>query len=309
MSPLSPILVATDFSAPARHAVQRAARVAHETNAALRLLHVLPGDVLGLLREWLGADNAAESQLLEQSRQQLLRLAQEVGSARHVRQVEISAKAGPIVREILAEAQGSAAGLLVLGARGAGFLRRLAVGTTSERLLRRTFTPLLVVRQTPHEPYRRVLVAVDFSPWSAHALALARQVAPHARLVLLTVFQVPFEDKLRFAGVDAATVEQYRLQTRARAEQELHALAERAGLRPGQWTGCVLEGDASMRITEQEQEQDCDLVVLGKHGRSLTEDLLLGSVTKHVLAEGGADLLVSTAHAGQDQPEAGAQAA
>ena len=103
MSPLSPILVATDFSAPARHAVQRAARVAHETNAALRLLHVLPGDVLGLLREWLGADNAAESQLLEQSRQQLLRLAQELGSARHVRQVDISAQAGPIVREILAQ--------------------------------------------------------------------------------------------------------------------------------------------------------------------------------------------------------------
>jgi len=40
--------------------------------------------------------------------------------------------------------------------------------------------------------------------------------------------------------------------------------------------------------------RDCDLVVLGKHGRSAAEDLLLGSVTKHVLAEGRSDVLVAT---------------
>jgi len=43
------------------------------------------------------------------------------------------------------------------------------------------------------------------------------------------------------------------------------------------------------------EEKDCDLVVLGKHGQSATEDLLLGSVSKHVLAEGSTDVLVSTA--------------
>ena len=52
-----------------------------------------------------------------------------------------------------------------------------------------------------------------------------------------------------------------------------------------------------MRIVENEQSHDCDLVVLGKHGQSATVDLLLGSVTKHVLAEGNADVLVST-HSG-----------
>ena len=57
----------------------------------------------------------------------------------------------------------------------------------------------------------------------------------------------------------------------------------------------MAEGDASMRIVETEHALDCDLVVLGKHGQSATEELLLGSVTKHVLAEGSADVLVSTA--------------
>ncbi|HYN60231.1 MAG TPA: universal stress protein [Rubrivivax sp.] len=48
---------------------------------------------------------------------------------------------------------------------------------------------------------------------------------------------------------------------------------------------------------EHEQDKDCDLVVLGKHGQSTAEDLLLGSVSKHVLAEGSTDVLVSTARA------------
>ena len=45
---------------------------------------------------------------------------------------------------------------------------------------------------------------------------------------------------------------------------------------------------------EQEQVLACDLVVIGKHGQSAAEALLLGSTTKHLLAEGQADVLVST---------------
>jgi nucleotide-binding universal stress UspA family protein len=49
-------------------------------------------------------------------------------------------------------------------------------------------------------------------------------------------------------------------------------------------------------LREQEVALDCDLVVLGKHGQSATEDVLLGSVTHQVLSEGQADVLVSTVH-------------
>ena len=41
-----------------------------------------------------------------------------------------------------------------------------------------------------------------------------------------------------------------------------------------------------------EQEYDADLIVVGKHGTHITEELLLGSVTKHVLAEAQGDVLV-----------------
>lgn len=294
-TPLGPILAATDFSAPARHAADRAARLAHETGAPLTLMHVLPGGALQELRQWLGADSEPEQQLREEANQQLGALVRELHATRHVNVRKVQAM-GSALEEIGREAQALDAGLVVVGARGAGFLRRLVLGSTSERLLRRTLRPVLVVRQTPHEPYRRVLVALDFSPWSAHAIALARRVAPHARLVLFNAWQVPFESKLHYAGVEAATIERYRQQAGADANQRVRSLAAASGLKPVDWEPCIVEGDASQRILEYEQEKDCDLVVLGKHGQSATEDLLLGSVSKHVLADGSTDVLVSTAH-------------
>lgn len=294
MNRLGPILAATDFSAPARHAADRAARVAHATGASLTLMHVLPGGALQELRQWLGTGYAMEQLLHDDAQRELRALTSELQTHRHVTARTVSVS-GSVLDEINQEAEALDVALLVLGARGAGFLRRLVLGSTSERLLRRTTRPLLVVRQTPHEPYRRVLVALDFSPWSAHAVTLARRVAPHARLLLFNAYQVPFEEKLHFAGVDAATIDRYRQQARAEATQRVHALAAASGLKPGDWEPCIVEGEASQRIVEHEQEKDCDLVVLGKHGQSATEDLLLGSVSKHVLAEGSTDVLVSTA--------------
>jgi nucleotide-binding universal stress UspA family protein len=187
------LLAATDFSAHARHAADRAARLAHETHAELTLMHVLPGETLARLRQWLGAASAPETEVAGDAKRRLQVLADELKHGRKVA-VQAHADSGSVLDEILRQADAIDAGLLVLGARGAGVLRRLALGTTSERLLRRTRRPVLVVRQLAHEPYRRALVALDFSPWSQRSLAQARPVAPHARLVLLKVFEVPFED-------------------------------------------------------------------------------------------------------------------
>ena len=296
MKAWGPILTTTDFSGPARHAADRAARLARESGSPLTLMHVMPGEALTELRHWLGAGHATEGRLMDASRQQLQQLAESLRTQQQIT-VHVVESSGSVLDEIRKQADALDASLLVLGARGTGFLRRLVLGSTSERLLRRTSRPVLVVRQTPHEPYRRVLLALDFSPWSMQAVAVALRVAPHARFVLLNAFQVPFEDKLRYAGVDAATIDHYRDQARAEAVQRVNAFAAQTGLKPGQWEACVIEGDASQRIVEQEQERDCDLVVLGKHGQTATEDLLLGSVTNHVLAEGSADVLVSTARA------------
>ena len=54
----------------------------------------------------------------------------------------------------------------------------------------------------------------------------------------------------------------------------------------------ILHGGAVARILEQEQEDDCDLIVVGARRESRIEDFFLGSVTRRVLADSQADVLV-----------------
>lgn len=293
MHTLTTILAPTDFSAPSRHAAERAARLAREHGARLHLIHVVHAGALDRLRGLLGADVGVEAELILDANRQLEALAADLHDERGP-EIETSLRNGSVLTEVGAQGDAIAADLVVLGARGAGFVRRIALGTTSERLLRTTQRPLLVVKQKAHERYRRVLVPVDFSASSAQALALARRVAPDAHLVLLHAYEVPFESRMQLAGVDAKRLEQYRAQARQLAHQRLHETAAAAGLRPGDWQPCLVMQDASLAIVEQEQEADCDLIVIGKHGQSIGADFLLGSVTKHVLAESAGDVLMST---------------
>ena len=115
------------------------------------------------IRKWLGASSAREQKVCDEARRQLRQLASELTSVRRV-EFDIEAAAGSAPDEIVRAAERVDARLLVLGARGAGFLRRLVLGTTSQQPGARTDRPLLVVRQTANRSYRRVLVAVDFSP-------------------------------------------------------------------------------------------------------------------------------------------------
>ncbi|MFZ2651615.1 MAG: universal stress protein [Burkholderiaceae bacterium] len=278
MTPLKNVLAATDFSSPSRQAADRAARLACTSGARLRLVHALSASALAQLQQLVGLGSAVEETLIEQTRKALDVMAGELSVTRSVA-VESALLQGSVLEEISRQADEMPADLVVLGARGAGFMRRFVLGSTAERLLRKSKHPLLVVKQRAHEPYRRVLVPVDFSEWSAPLLDLARRVAPGAHLVLLHAYEVPFEGKLRYASVAEDIIEGYRLRAQQAASQQLNALAAAASLRPADWTPCIPHADASPSIIEQEQELDCDLIVIGKHGQNMAEDLLLGSVT------------------------------
>lgn len=175
---------------------------------------------------------------------------------------------------------------------GKGFLQRVLLGSTASRLLRMSKHPVLVVKEPCRNPYRRVLVAVDFSPGSERAVHVAREVAPDAGIVLLHVFEVPFEGRLKYAGVSEDVIRRYRVEGRERALRQLRDMAGAVGLAAADCTIRVLTGDATRQIVHLEENLDCDLVVMGKHGANVTEELLLGSVTSHVLAESRSDVLV-----------------
>jgi nucleotide-binding universal stress UspA family protein len=104
MTALGPILVATDFSAHARHAADRAARLAHEAHSALTLMHVLPGEPLAQIREWLGAASVPEQKMRDEAERQLRELADELASARHVH-VSTQHAAGSPLDEVLRVAE------------------------------------------------------------------------------------------------------------------------------------------------------------------------------------------------------------
>jgi nucleotide-binding universal stress UspA family protein len=287
------ILVATDLSAPARHAVERAFHIAAGTASELYILHAMELGSLDSLREMLGDDlSAVKAALNSDARRRLEQLTGDASIHPGVAARTCVAEGNPLAT-IAAEAEGLQAHLLVLGARGESFLRHALLGSTAARLLRKSASrPVLVVKQAPHEAYRSVLVAVDFSPVSLQAIRLAKFWAPVADLVLLHAFELPYEGKLAFAGVEEHLIRRQVANEAGIRRQRLHELAAAAGLAPPEYSARVVHGDPAQQIVAAEQEVDADLIVAGKHGSHVAEELLLGSVTKHVLAESQCDLLV-----------------
>lgn len=289
---LKRLLALTDFSAPARHAAERAAMVAKETGAALDLLHVMNSGLFERLQQLGGGlSTEVEERLLDTSREALQHLAETLMRHRDVTPGIHVAK-GTLLRTLLEQADQMRPDLLVLGAHGASYMRHLLLGSTAERMLRMAVQPVLVVKQQPHEGYRKVLVPVDFSACSLRALRLAQAVAPGAEFVVFHAFEVPFESTLQYAGIKESEITRLRASAQLEADTRLREFVRDSGLARESTTALALHGNATRHIVEQEQESDCDLIVIGKHGELLVEDLLLGSVTKHVLVEAQGDVLV-----------------
>lgn len=293
MNPLQSIVAATDFSAPSRHAALRAAMLGETSGASLTLAHALGDSALEDLRRWLADDSQASGLLEDDARRRLSELAQELTSTRGL-DVRVHLAVGRPVEQVIRLAEDLDADLVVTGTRGAGFFRGVVVGSTAERIAKRSSRPVLMVRQMPREPYRRVLVPVDFSDWGPAAIATARRVAPEASLVLMHAVEVPFEGRLRLAGVADTVVQRYRDNARREAQQRLAQLASAAGLGGDRVHFSTPSGaDPWMLIVQEEQQRDCDLVVIGQQGRNALEEVLLGSTTRMVVAEGSVDVLVS----------------
>jgi len=107
--------------------------------------------------------------------------------------------------------------------------------------------------------------------------------------------EVPFEGRLRTVGVADAVIPHYRDAARKEPRQQLQQLAAQTGLDLGNVRLSTPDGaHAWMPIAQEEQEHDCDLIVIGRQGRHMLDELLLGSTTRMVLSECTVDVLVST---------------
>jgi nucleotide-binding universal stress UspA family protein len=114
-------------------------------------------------------------------------------------------------------------------------------------------------------------------------------------VTVLHAFEVPFEGKLRYAGVSEEAIEGHRADARERAMEAMRAFLDSRGLEEGSVRPDVVHGYAPQRILQIAQALGSELVVVGKHGRSPVEEVLVGSVTLHVLEYAEADVLVASA--------------
>lgn len=290
MQALTPIVAATDFSAAAGRAVRRAALIAQQLGAEMHLLHVVrPLDL------YPGPDPAADFRLNhEQALQAAGKNRVEALAARLRKEFGIpvvaATRIGRAHTEIAGYAAEKGAGLVVAGARGETTLLDLLLGSTASRLLRLATCPVLIVKNAKVEPYRSAIAAVDFSPGSIHALELARAVASGAQIEVLHVYDTGHDDKMREAGMDDA----YLLNRQARILKDVgnRLDIELAGVNDGNITRHVMAAYPAAAICDRASTLHADLIVLGRHGKSGMQELLLGSVSKDMASAAECDVLL-----------------
>ncbi len=293
MKTMNKLLVATDFSAPARHAVMRSAALAQQLNAELHIAHIIEPSFTAHLKSLLKLDQQQTQQYAETNAKLQLNALMIAVNEQNDIQPTLSLQSGSLLPTLAEQIKQFAADLVLVSSKGEDFIRHWTLGSTAERLISLLTCPMLVVKQSTQVGYRRLMIAVDFSDWSLSSILLAQQIAPDAHYVLAHVFDVPAEGKLRMAGVNEFDIINYRNELMQEQRDNLKRLAQQAGLSDAQWSPLVMKGNASSCLLEAEEEQDIDLIVIGKHGKGWFEEMLLGSTTKHLLTNSNTDLLIA----------------
>ena len=142
------------------------------------------------------------------------------------------------------------------------------------------------------EGYSKILIALDFSAASRHALEEGIELARlhGATLLLCTALThslVP--DASRHEGGEVAVAED----EFDRAEARLHAQAKAAGLSLGEYDTRVLPQDPGNAIPKLAEAAGCDLIIVANRGHSPKRRFFLGSVAERILRNSRTTVLVS----------------
>jgi len=292
MPPMS-ILVAVDFSAPSRLALERAVAIARARDARLQLIHAFDAASWKNLRSLatpkkrLLADqpNARAGERLRAMAAQLER--------DHGISVSTRMPSGHASRAIAAAARSAQASLVVLGAHGQRLGDRIYLGSTALGVLRGVDCPVLVVRNAGTAAYRRCLVGMDFSPPAARAATAAAVLFPAAELTLLHAVQ-SVEGPMLLTGelreAVRAGVAELRAQAGARLAQSF------AGPQPGRLAAArrrAVAGPATAALLGALEGGRFDLVALGRDARPALAERVIGSVPANLLLHSPADLLIA----------------
>ena len=138
------ILVATDGSREAELALTTAADLAKSTDSELHVLHV--GEVPLVSHPERHAYRAVYEEHEKEAQRLLEAQVQRIEGA-NATEAQAHLRIGRADEEIVELAQSIEAGLIVMGSRGHGRLRRALVGSVSESVVRHAHCPVTIVRE------------------------------------------------------------------------------------------------------------------------------------------------------------------
>lgn len=287
-APLQSIVVATDFSPSADLALRRAALLPLAPKARVSILHVHPQDIPPRL---LQAAGSIMDQRLSRDLGQFGEYARAAG--RSDLRITGDLSAGNPFVELIRHARRRKADLIVLGRHGRARVRDLLLGTTAQRVLRKSSIPLLIVNRPGRGPYRRPLLALDFGAASRPVCELAaRVIDPRVPAVfVIHAYEVPYAGWLplnrRLPGIQGQVA--YRMEATRALRRFLAGVADLGlPLRPR-----LRSGEPRSVILGELQRRRSDLIALGTHGRAGIARALLGTVAEIVVAGASCDVLIT----------------
>ncbi len=274
-----PVVVGVDDSAPSRVAVDWAARDAARRRVGLKLVYVLtPPAVMAFpdvpmppaYLEWQEGEGR---KLLESS----LATAREAAgdSGIEITTEMVSGPPVPVLADLSTDAQ-----MIVVGCHGRGAMARTLLGSVSTGLVHHAHCPVAIIHDEDplmsHPSQAPVVVGVDGSPASEHALEIAFEQASFREVDLVAVHAWSDTGVFEFPGVDWTTLQAMGEETLG---ERLSGWQERYPDVP------VRRVVAADRPAHQllEQGESAQLLVVGSHGRGGFAGALLGSVSTAVV--------------------------
>ena len=194
---------------------------------------------------------------------------------------------------IVGEAKRIAADLVVVGSRGRGQIATMVLGSVAAEVIDHAPCPVLVARSAKLD---RLILADDGSyeamtardlmgTWPVFAGLDARVVSVARIPEALGLGPMRHEDA---SQAYAEAIDALRVMSQTLSSRDAALLTER-GLRARAEVRC---GDPAQEIVGAALEDEADLIVLGSHGRTGLERLLIGSVARTVVTHAPCSVLV-----------------
>lgn len=278
------ILVASDLTAYADRAFDRAVMLAEQNHSSLHFLHAIDP---GALPESYVKRN------LQDAKRELEHEVEESGIDKRLN-VSVAVGQGEADEVILDEAQRVQADLIVMGLSHDMALTSIVRGTTIDKVVRGARCPVLVVKTRARRAYEKIVAAIDLAEPSRQALNIALHAFPKSEFTIIHVDESSPIDRKANITADPRDLE------RRRQIEDLvaarFAAVDRDG--PGSTNGptLIVEGGKASKVLQKHVEELApDLVVLGTHGRTGVSTLFLGSVAETLLDVLRQDVLVTRA--------------